>query len=301
MGWKKQKKLLTTSIAGLFLFIGTGHAQETIDLFPDEPGELICWTEARSDPRPVKIHFLRVNLQSRALEVFALPGDDPDGDGPAESQLTPPTILLNEFNAIAAVNANAFAALNAEDVSYGYWYEGQPVDIHGLVVSQGKTVSPIESDRVPFWIDCQHRPHIGDPANGDLVMEAVSDWFSPLLVESRIIPDSSDMALHPRTALGFDDSGAWLLLVVVDGRQPCYSEGVTLYELAKILQSQGCTQSINLDGGGSSIMLIQGHNNVLRTFNRPSGTGHRPVPVMLGVRKKIETSKSGTHTDASEE
>ncbi len=115
-------------------------------------------------------------------------------------------------------------------------------------------------------------------------MEAVSDWFSPLIVESRIIPDSADKELHPRTALGFDESGEWLMLVVADGRQPGYSEGVTLYELARILKSKGCTQSINLDGGGSSIMLLREEENKIVTLNRPSGGAARPVPVMLGIR-----------------
>jgi len=85
--------------------------------------------------------------------------------------------------------------------------------------------------------------------------------------------------------LGFDDTGTWLLLIVVDGRQPGFSEGVSLYELSQILQAQGCTQSINLDGGGSSIMLIREPGQEVRTLNSPSGKTHRPIPVMLGVRK----------------
>jgi exopolysaccharide biosynthesis protein len=117
-----------------------------------------------------------------------------------------------------------------------------------------------------------------------VVAEAVADWFTPLLTDNRIVPDPADRVLHPRTALGFDDSGTWLLLAVVDGRRPGFSEGVSLYELAQILQERGCTQSINLDGGGSSIMLIQEPGKEVRTLNSPSGKAHRPVPVMLGIR-----------------
>ena len=283
----KKKKILM-SIPSLLLICSIVYSQEILDLLPDQPGILICWTEDRSTPRAIKIHFLKIDLRFKGLEVITLPGEDPDGDGPAESQLTPPTVLFNKFNAVAAVNANAFASVSTEKNTHPFWYEGHPVDIHGMVVSQGKTISPIESKRVPFWLDTNSRPYIGDPENGNSVVEAVSDWFSPLLIASRIIPDSSDTALHPRTAVGFDNSGTWLLLVVVDGRQPGYSEGVTLYELAKILQSKGCTQSINMDGGGSSIMLIRESDKGVRTFNRPSGSSHRPVPVMLGVRKKLE-------------
>ena len=99
--------------------------------------------------------------------------------------------------------------------------------------------------------------------------------------------DPSDAALHPRTALGFDDSGLWLLLVVVDGRQPGFSEGVTLYELANILLAEGCSRSINLDGGSSSILLVRDPGGEVRTVNSPSGAEHRPIPLMLGVRRRV--------------
>lgn len=273
------------SVLAVYLLIGRpGNGQETRDLFPEQPGALICWTETRSNPRPLSLSFLKIALNAKGLEVIALPGEDPDGPGPAESRLTSPLDLFKKFKALAAVNANAFAGLSKDKAAIPNWYEGQPVDIHGLVVSQGNPISPVENQRTSFWIDTRNTPHLGDPQAGNLVKEAVSDWFSPLLMNARIIPNPEDQALHPRTALGFDNSGSWLMLIVVDGRQPGFSEGVTLYELAEILQSKGCSQSINLDGGGSSIMLIRESGKELRTLNSPSGRTPRPVPVMLGVR-----------------
>ncbi|HTY63099.1 MAG TPA: phosphodiester glycosidase family protein [Acidobacteriota bacterium] len=272
-------------IITLLLFCSCAFCQERLDLFPGKPGTLVCWTETRTVPRPLKIYYLKAGLNGSGLEAFALPGDDPDGPGPAESQLTMPEELFRKFHALAAVNANAFAGLPGDTAPAQDWFEGRAVDIHGTVVSGGKVISPIENNRTSFWLDTLQKPHIGTPASMDTVAEAVADWFSPLLIDSRIIPDPADQVLHPRTAVGFDDTGAWLLLIVVDGRQPGFSEGVSLYELAQILQGQGCTQSINLDGGGSSIMLVQEPGKDLRTINSPSGKTHRPVPVMLGIRK----------------
>jgi exopolysaccharide biosynthesis protein len=276
---------LTTSIFALILVCGTGFCQEKLDLVPDKPGTLTCWTEIRSEPRPLRIYYLRVGLND-GLEVFALPGDDPDGPGPAESRLTQPIDLFKKYHALAAVNANAFAGLPNDKAAAADWYLGRPVDIQGIVASGRKIISPVEKDRTSFWMDTSGKPHIGTPKSLESVSEAVADWFSPLLIDSKIVADPADQALHPRTALGFDDSGSWLLLVVVDGRQPGFSEGVTLYELANIFQSQKCSQSINLDGGGSSIMLVQAPGKDVRTVNSPSGKIPRPVPVMLGVRKK---------------
>jgi hypothetical protein len=278
-------KKLTLSILAIFIFCGCAICQEILDLFPEKPGALICWTETRSAPRPLKIHYLKATLTASALEVFAIPGDDPDGSGPAESRLTMPLDLFKKYQPIAAVNANAFAGLPGDKAAAADWFEGRAVDIHGTVVSKGNLVSPVEDKRTSFWLDVVQKPHIGIPASMSVVAEAVADWFMPLLTDNRIIPDAADRALHPRTALGFDDTGTWLLLTVVDGRQPGFSEGVSLYELAQILREHGCTQSINLDGGGSSIMLIREPGKEVRTLNSPSGKAHRPVPVMLGVRK----------------
>ena len=49
------------------------------------------------------------------------------------------------------------------------------------------------------------------------------------------------------------------------------------------MQDYGCDEALNLDGGGSSIMLLEKEGE-LKVMNRPSGK-YRPVPVMLGIRK----------------
>jgi exopolysaccharide biosynthesis protein len=77
---------------------------------------------------------------------------------------------------------------------------------------------------------------------------------------------------HPRTAIAKLESGK-LLLVTVDGRQPGVSAGMTLEMLAELLLEFGAVEAMNLDGGGSTTMII--HNKVV---NKPSDqTGERPV------------------------
>jgi len=76
---------------------------------------------------------------------------------------------------------------------------------------------------------------------------------------------------HPRTAAGQTGDGA-LMLLVVDGRQP-ESRGVNLQELAEIMRDLGAVQALNLDGGGSTALVVDG---VL--LNRPTGgTAEREV------------------------
>jgi exopolysaccharide biosynthesis protein len=72
---------------------------------------------------------------------------------------------------------------------------------------------------------------------------------------------------QPRTAVGVIDDNH-LVFVVVDGRSPGYSAGVTMTDLAEIMQSLGATTAYNLDGGGSSTMYFDGE-----LVNDPLGTG----------------------------
>lgn len=78
---------------------------------------------------------------------------------------------------------------------------------------------------------------------------------------------------HPRTAVAVSVEDSRVLFVVVDGRQGDYSTGMTLPELTDLLQALGAEEALNLDGGGSSALVVQG-----RVVNRPSDeAGERPV------------------------
>ena len=79
--------------------------------------------------------------------------------------------------------------------------------------------------------------------------------------------------LHPRTALGITATGG-VVMATVDGRQPGYSGGVDLDELAQLMLSRGVVQALNMDGGGSTTMAVRlpGDPDV-SLANRPSG-GH---------------------------
>ena len=72
---------------------------------------------------------------------------------------------------------------------------------------------------------------------------------------------------QPRTAVGMIDANH-LVLVVVDGRSPGYSRGVTMTEMAQIMADLGCTVAYNLDGGGSSTLYYDG-----AVVNDPLGKG----------------------------
>ena len=92
----------------------------------------------------------------------------------------------------------------------------------------------------------------------------VVDGQVHVAVDEEVFFGSSIPNTHPRTAAGQTDDGA-LILLVVDGRQP-ESRGVNLQELAEIMRDLGAVQALNLDGGGSTALVV---NGVL--LNRPTG------------------------------
>ena len=92
---------------------------------------------------------------------------------------------------------------------------------------------------------------------------------------------------HPRTAVGVTADNV-LLLVEVDGRSGL-SQGASLDELAAIMKQEGAVNAINLDGGGSSTMVVQGS-----VVNAPSDGRERPIAdgvlVYSDVKPEIDTT-----------
>lgn len=105
----------------------------------------------------------------------------------------------------------------------------------------------------------------------------------PVLVhEGKVNPEAAQAVRHPRTAIGFNDK--YFYMVVVDGRQSRLSVGMTFPELAQLMVNLGMTEALNLDGGGSSEMWLNG-----QVMNSPSDGRERPVAnalVVLGKDKK---------------
>lgn len=92
--------------------------------------------------------------------------------------------------------------------------------------------------------------------------------------------------LNPRTFMGLDRSGKRAWLVVVDGRQKDYSMGMTLRQEAELMLALGATRALNLDGGGSSALVLRTPAGPLRTVNKPSDAGtERAVANALAVKQ----------------
>jgi len=85
---------------------------------------------------------------------------------------------------------------------------------------------------------------------------------------------------HPRTTMGYTKNGK-LIILVIEGRNTI-AHGATLGQEAQILKDLGCWEALNLDGGGSSCLLVNGKETI-----KPSdATGQRAVPAVFLITSR---------------
>ena len=99
-----------------------------------------------------------------------------------------------------------------------------------------------------------------------LVLDGANCVAASLADEGGAVPTSAE----PRTAIGFNAAKDKVYFVVVDGRNPGVSEGMTLAQLGDFMLYAGCYQALNLDGGGSS--TIMGNDALLNHPSDAAGT-----------------------------
>ena len=176
---------------------------------------------------------------------------------------------LTETTSVQAANTGAILAIN------GDYYGAQE---HGYVLRNGvlyRASAQSGTDALVIGADGNFRIiNEGETSANTLVREGA--WqvltFGPALINGgQVTVSSSDevgraMTSNPRTAIGQISEGHYLL-VVSDGRTK-ESTGLSLRQLAELMQSLGAQIAYNLDGGGSSTMVFQG-----RVVNNPTTNG----------------------------
>lgn len=120
---------------------------------------------------------------------------------------------------------------------------------------------------------------------GDVAVAIGGGPEDPLLEDGEVTSATGDHVelRHPRTAVGFDESGTRAYFVVVDGRQT-HSIGMNLYELGELMAQLGADDAINLDGGGSTEMVARLPGDAGTTIlNSPSDGFERADANGLGL------------------
>ncbi len=113
----------------------------------------------------------------------------------------------------------------------------------------------------------------------------------PVLIQNGVVQISNNEELkfdgkaindkHPRTLIGYTKNNK-LIVMVIQGRMEGIAMGATLTQEARLMQQLGCVEALNLDGGGSSCMLVNGKETII-----PSSKGEqRSIPSVFIIKQK---------------
>ncbi|OOH88869.1 hypothetical protein BMT54_08060 [Pasteurellaceae bacterium 15-036681] len=219
------------------------------------------------------IHIAKINLNCKNLELIA--------SDAADNQTTVSN-FAKKYQTNVAINANF------------YMKNHQPI---GLVISNGKVWRGTKDTRFKAIFACDKNNRCMIEDNNKITQTnpkwqvAISGWqvYNAKLGKFECPPKertgcvAMGEAQHPRSMIGLDSSKSWLYLVVVEGRQLGFS-GYNLTELAQLAQKLGIDQALNLDGGGSSTLVVGNKRLSKLPFMQMS---ERTVANHFGVKARV--------------
>ena len=236
-------------------------------------------------PRPMIAHVIVIDTKVKGIGFLVTPPDS-KGELPLNARTT--SQFLEEFGVQIAINGDGFRPWWSNNPADYYPHVGDPVVPLGLTASGGK----VYTEGVPRDIGVEPTLYI-NRKNGlsfnrrpDNIFNALSG--DRMLVEQGAVVDGlNNKNINPRTAIGINKNGRYLILIIVDGRQPFYSEGATFVELAQVMIDQDAYFAMSVDGGGSSTLVVAGKNGEPVILNSPIDSyipgRERPVANHLGV------------------
>lgn len=242
-------------------------------------------------PRRVMVHLITIDL-TRTQPSYLV--TQPDRNGFIEQYDARTTSdYLSENDVQIALNGGFFYPFWSKHPLSFYPQKGDPVTPLGITISDGQLVQNEDSDAVSVLCIGKSDFHIHDAFCPLDTMQALSGNLPYVRNSEPTLPADHVSEPLPRTMLAYNNERSLLWLVVADGRQPLYSRGLTLLEMQQIALDLGAEGAINLDGGGSSTLVIENEGEPY-TLNAPIHTRipmrQRPVANHLGIRlpKSVE-------------
>lgn len=210
------------------------------------------YRDEKSRPRKVISHVLVIDTRAEGLRYLVTP---PLRDTLPQLCTRTTSKFLADQGLQIAVNGDGFYYLDPmeydpQDYCPG---DGDPIRLIGYAASRGRVYSQGEPGQPILYINQRNEISFNEPKGK--VYNAISG-NQMLVVKGKKVSGLDKTSLHPRTAIGVNQNGRWVYLMVVDGRET--SAGVTFDELADMLIAYGAYTGMAFDGGGSSTMVVEG-------------------------------------------
>ncbi|NJR48531.1 MAG: phosphodiester glycosidase family protein [Leptolyngbyaceae cyanobacterium CSU_1_3] len=232
----------------------------------------------RSHPRPIMIHVVTIDLMTPGIKPFVTPGDSATSQISTETNARTVSQFVREFKLQLAINANFFY-LFREQTPWDYFPRvGDRVNNVGQVISNGNAYSQGNRKWSVLCFAADNRVQIlqgGFCPTGTTQAVAGNEVFFANGQPANQGHDPFKDKPYARVAVAIDASGEKLWLILVDGKQRFYSEGMTMAELTQFAQQLGVEAALNLDGGGSTTLAIDTRSGV-KVLNAPI---HTKVPM----------------------
>jgi hypothetical protein len=230
-------------------------------------------------PYPMVAHIVVVDLQTPGIGFLVTPGDPADAL-PLKASTT--SQFARSMGVQIAINGDIFSPWHANGPFDYFPHIGDRVAPAGYAMSEGIAYGHGSGPTIYFSKTGEASFTLGDIT----VYNAISG-INMIIQGGKIVEGLDNSYAAPRTAIGLGESGKQLFLFVADGRQPFYSQGATLYEMAQLLISYGAKDAMNMDGGGSSTLVMRNSLGIVQVVNSPIQTGipgrERPVGNHLGI------------------
>jgi Phosphodiester glycosidase len=247
-----------------------------------------------SNPRPLVIHLVTIDLNTPGIKPFVTPDIENLGDGNKssidnETKARTTVEFVKEFPVQLAINGSYFHPFKEVTPWDYYPHSGDRTKVLGQTISNSKIYS---SQKKSWYVLCfsnNNQAQIpGDEKCPENTIQGLAgDEILIYRGQSKTSANPKDKP-YPRVVAATDKEGKKLWLVLVDGKQPLYSEGITKVELSKFLKNLGVYTALNLDGGGSTTLVVANpeKNRNPKTLNAPIHTKipmrDRPVANHLG-------------------
>ncbi|MGD1872308.1 MAG: phosphodiester glycosidase family protein [Mastigocoleus sp.] len=239
-------------------------------------------------PRPVVIHIISIDLTEPGIKVLVTP---PQNQQSYSTKARTTSDFLKEFRLQLAINANYFHPFH-ENTPWDYYPRtGDIVSTVGQAINHGRAYGKADSK---WYVSCFGKNNLLQILKSDRCPDHTLQGIAgkEMLVingESSNQQDNQDKP-YSRVAIATNKEGNKLWLIAVDGKQPLYSEGLKKTELTNILLNLGVDRALNLDGGGSTTLVME-KDNQPKLLNSPSHTKipmhERPVANHIGFYAEV--------------
>ncbi|MEM8857872.1 MAG: phosphodiester glycosidase family protein [Chloroflexota bacterium] len=267
-------------VAASFIYFGRRPSKAPLFVENIHPG-VNYYRGSTGLPNFTVYHLVEIDLSTPGLDFVASDPVEPYKFAAATVQ-----DFAEDNQTQIAINANFFYPFYANHPFSYYPKAGDLVEVNGIVVTDGEVENPPAYKWPALCITDKNRAMISSTGRCPSgTVAAVSGNIQTMRDGAPIEFPNQDKL--PRTVVAVDEDGDSLWFLIIDGRQSFYSLGATHEFGQKLLAEAGAYESLNLDGGGSTTLIIEqdGQQQLMNSaIHTRVVMRQRPVANHLGIR-----------------